>query len=234
VPIPLFTEHELAEASITSSDSSLNPGAEGRASPAHEDARTRRPDCEGGVRLRSAESALFGSVRGAYTGAVSERMGLVESPRGGTLLFDETAELSVAAQIRLLRVLGSGMVRQVGDTAGRHVELRLALCIQQAATEVVAGKRWREGFYCRVADVSLTVPPLEERPSDVALLVNHYLLQLGHVPRDSSTESTVRWESRRRGRDEGAYATLAAGSRTGGSSTAPGWTIPCWATSAVR
>jgi DNA-binding NtrC family response regulator len=81
-----------------------------------------------------AESELFGTVRGAYTGAVSERIGLIESAQGGTLFLDEAAELSMATQIRLLRVLESGVVRPVGGTAGRHVAFRLVLCVQQPTT----------------------------------------------------------------------------------------------------
>jgi DNA-binding NtrC family response regulator len=150
----------------------------------------------GTVPEQLAESELFGSVRGAYTGAVGERMGLVESARDGTLLLDEAAELSVATQIRLLRVLESGVVRPVGGTAGRHVKFRLVLCVQQSAAELVAAKRWREDFYYRVAGVSLTVPALEERPSDVALLANHWLARLGHPAlgaRDAEQLVARRW-----------------------------------------
>jgi DNA-binding NtrC family response regulator len=129
-----------------------------------------------------AESELFGSVRGAYTGAVAERMGLIESARGGTLFLDEAAELSPATQVRLLRVLETGAVRPVGGTAARQVEFRLVLCVQQPVWELVAAKRWREDFYYRVAGVALTVPSLQERVSDIALLADHWLERLGRSP----------------------------------------------------
>jgi DNA-binding NtrC family response regulator len=129
-----------------------------------------------------AESELFGSVRGAFTGAVVERAGLIEGAHDGTLFLDEAAELSEATQIRLLRVLESGLVRRVGGVAGRQVHFRLVLCVQQPATELVSAKRWREDFYYRVAGVSLVVPALRDRPTDIILLVNHWLRLLGHPP----------------------------------------------------
>jgi DNA-binding NtrC family response regulator len=150
----------------------------------------------GTVPEQLAESELFGSVRGAYTGAVSERMGLVESARDGTLFLDEATELSPTTQIRLLRVVESGIVRPVGGTAGRQVDFRLILCVQQPAADLVATKRWREDFYYRVAGVSLTVPALQERASDVGLLANHWLLRLGHPPlaaRDAEQLAARRW-----------------------------------------
>ncbi len=129
-----------------------------------------------------AESELFGSVRGAYTGAVAERMGLIESARDGTLFLDEATELSLATQVRLLRVLETGAVRPVGGTAARQVEFRLVLCVQQPVWELVAAKRWREDFYYRVAGVALTLSSLEERSTDIALLADHWLERLGRAP----------------------------------------------------
>ena len=127
-----------------------------------------------------AESELFGSVRGAFTGAVTERLGLIAGAADGTLFLDEAAELSETTQIRLLRVLESGLVRPVGGVAGRQVDFRLVLCVQQPAIDLLAAKRWRGDFGYRVAGVSVVVPALRDRPTDVILLVNHWLRLLGH------------------------------------------------------
>jgi two-component system response regulator HydG len=129
-----------------------------------------------------AESELFGAARGAFTGAVTERAGLIESARGGTLFLDEAAELSHATQVRLLRVLETGVVRLVGGIGGRHVDFRLVLCMQEPAADLVASKRWREDFYYRVAGIMLTVPALSQRTSDIRLLTDHWLARVGRPP----------------------------------------------------
>ena len=99
-----------------------------------------------------------------------------------------------------------------GGTAGRHVQFRLILCVQQSAAELVAAKRWREDFYYRVAGVSLTVPALEERPSDVALLANHWLARLGHPA------GRPRRRAARRATVAGERARAPSGDRAGGVS----------------
>lgn len=129
-----------------------------------------------------AESELFGAVRGAYTGSTADRVGLIESAHGGTLLLDEAAELSHATQVRLLRVLETGSVRPVGGSTARNVEFRLILCTQEVPGDLVATGRWREDFYYRVAGIVLRVPSLEERESDLKLLADYLLDQCGHPP----------------------------------------------------
>jgi len=126
-----------------------------------------------------AESELFGSVRGAFTGAHRDRSGLIEEAAGGTLYLDEAAELSPALQAKLLRVLETGVVRKIGGTSDRHVRFRLVLTTQQAAVLLVKSGRWRADFYYRVAGISLDVPSLAERLSDIPLLIDHFLDLLG-------------------------------------------------------
>ncbi|MGE0354129.1 MAG: sigma 54-interacting transcriptional regulator [Gemmatimonadales bacterium] len=128
-----------------------------------------------------AESELFGCVRGAYTGAVT-RAGLIAAARDGTLYLDEAAELTAALQVKLLRVIETGLVRRVGAAVERRIPVRVVLSVQQPVDELVRGGRWRTDFYYRVAGVTLRLPPLRARASDVPLLVNHYLRRYGQAP----------------------------------------------------
>ena len=125
------------------------------------------------------ESELFGAVRGAYTGAAADRRGLVEASAGGTLYLDEAADLSVAVQAKLLRVLETGRVRPVGSAFDRHVRFRLVVSLQQDPRVLVSSGRWREDFFYRVAGICLQVPRLADRISDLPALVRHFLAQIG-------------------------------------------------------
>jgi DNA-binding NtrC family response regulator len=143
-----------------------------------------------------AEAELFGTVRGAYTGAVTARSGLIMSADSGTLYLDEAGDLPLALQAKLLRVLESGHVRQVGAAIERVVRFRLVLSVQQAAHALVASGRWRQDFFYRVAGITLRVPPLSERRSDIPALANYFMLQLGAnpIPADVVGDLTLqRW-----------------------------------------
>ena len=122
-----------------------------------------------------AESELFGSVRGAYTGAVTDRKGVVASASGGTLYLDEATELSSLLQLRLLRVLETGRVRALGASRDQTVGFRLVLSTQRPAAELIAAGLWRPDFYYRVAGLTLRVPPLVERSTDIPLLIDRFL-----------------------------------------------------------
>lgn len=129
-----------------------------------------------------AESELFGAAKGAYTGATADRKGVIESAAGGTLLLDEAGDISLAMQAKLLRVLETGMVRPVGAVADRRVRFRLVATVQQPAERLVDAGQWRPDFYFRVAGITLRLPPLAKRASDVPLLVDHFLRELtGHA-----------------------------------------------------
>jgi transcriptional regulator with PAS, ATPase and Fis domain len=129
-----------------------------------------------------AESELFGAVRGAYTGAASDRRGLVQAAAGGTLFLDEAGDLSVGLQAKLLRVLETGRVRQLGAAGDRQVQFRLLVSVQRPAAHLLADGRWRADFYYRVAGINLQVPPLFERLSDLPALTGHFLRELGRLP----------------------------------------------------
>jgi two-component system response regulator HydG len=121
------------------------------------------------------ESELFGVTRGAFTGAERDKPGLFELADGGTLFLDEIGEMSPGMQSRLLRVLQEGELRRVGGERIIKVKVRLiAATNRDLPTEVAAG-RFRQDLLFRLQVLTIHLPPLRERPGDVALLVDHLL-----------------------------------------------------------
>ncbi len=121
------------------------------------------------------ESTLFGHVRGAFTGAERARTGLFEAADGGTLLLDEIGEMSPAMQTKLLRVLQEGEVRAVGGERTRKVDVRVIAATHRDLETMIRAGTFRQDLYYRLAVVSVSVPPLRERPEDVAALVTHFV-----------------------------------------------------------
>jgi DNA-binding NtrC family response regulator len=131
------------------------------------------------------ESALFGHVRGAFTGADRRRVGLFEAANGGTLFLDEIAEMSPAMQTRLLRVLQEGEVRPVGGERTLRVDVRVLAATHRDLEAMVSDGSFREDLFYRLAVVDLRLPPLRERTSDIIPLVQHFVQKHagGRTPR---------------------------------------------------
>jgi DNA-binding NtrC family response regulator len=121
------------------------------------------------------ENELFGHEKGAYTGASSAKAGKFEMADRGTLFLDEIGELSPAVQSKVLRVLQEKSFERVGGTATIKVDVRLIAATNKNLQAAVAEKSFRDDLYFRLSVVPLTIPPLRERPSDIPVLVEHFL-----------------------------------------------------------
>jgi transcriptional regulator with GAF, ATPase, and Fis domain len=124
------------------------------------------------------ESELFGHVRGAFTGAVCDKRGLIELANGGTVFFDEIGELPLSLQAKLLRVIEESEVRPVGGTRVRRVDIRFIAATNRNLEERVREGSFRKDLYYRLAVIQIAVPPLRERREDVSVLARHLLGKL--------------------------------------------------------
>jgi DNA-binding NtrC family response regulator len=121
------------------------------------------------------ESELFGHVKGAFTDAKTDRVGCFELADGGTLFLDEIANITPQQQAKLLRVLETGEIQRVGSSRTRKVDVRLLSATNAKLTELVAEGGFREDLLYRLNTVEIQLPPLRDRPEDIALLARHFL-----------------------------------------------------------
>lgn len=124
------------------------------------------------------ESELFGYEKGAFTGAIIGKRGLLETADGGTLFLDEIGDLSLNIQAKLLRVLEERQFRRLGGREVLDVDIRLIAATNRILEELLAAGRFREDLFYRLNVVRISLPPLRERQSDIPLLANHFLAEL--------------------------------------------------------
>ncbi len=138
------------------------------------------------------EAELFGHERGAFTGATHRREGRFKAAHGGTLFLDEVAELSPAAQAKLLRVLQEGTIEPLGTNASIQVDVRIISATHQNLKSRVATGQFREDLYYRINTIDLTIPPLRLRSGDLAVLVRLFIQRF---TKDRSPAPEVSWQA---------------------------------------
>lgn len=132
------------------------------------------------------ESELFGHVRGAFTGAIKDKPGLVGEAGGGTLFLDEIGDISLAMQVKLLRLLQEGEYKCVGDTRNRKADVRFIAATHQDLPERIRKGEFREDLFYRLNVINIQIPPLRERREDIPALANYFFKKyvLLHEKRD--------------------------------------------------
>jgi len=147
----------------------------------------------GAIPTELMESELFGHKRGSFTGAVSDKKGLIPSAEGGTLFLDEIADLPLHMQVKLLRVIQEKAVRPVGEQHETGIDVRILSATHKNLAQLVAEGKFREDLFYRVNVIELRVPSLRERPEDVQELAEAILRRLGR--RMKITPPTLRKEA---------------------------------------
>ena len=134
-------------------------------------------DCSG-LAETLVESELFGHERGAFTGALGRKTGLVEAAAGGTLFLDEVGDIPLGLQVKLLRLLETGMFRRVGSVDAHHADFRLIAATHRDLTRRVRDEQFRADLYYRIAAFPIRLPPLRERREDIPVLAQSLLARL--------------------------------------------------------
>ncbi|MBZ0263476.1 sigma 54-interacting transcriptional regulator [bacterium] len=135
------------------------------------------------------ESELFGHKRGSFTGALQDKRGLFEVADNGTFFLDEIADISPTIQTKLLRVLQDGVIRRVGGTETLHVDVRIISATNKSLTKEVEEGRFREDLFYRLNVISIHMPALRERRSDIPQLANHFIKKA--ATKKNSNEKTL-------------------------------------------
>jgi len=131
---------------------------------------------------------LFGHVKGAFTGAIRDKIGVFQAADGGTLFLDEIGDTSPLLQLKLLRVLQEGEIRRVGDDRAIKINVRLITATNRNLQTLMAAGTLREDFYYRIHVFEITLPPLRERLTDIQLLVNHFMKENAKIFHREVTE----------------------------------------------
>jgi DNA-binding NtrC family response regulator len=131
-----------------------------------------------GLTRELLESELFGHERGAFTGAVAPKAGLLEAADRGTLFLDEIGDVDLQVQPKLLKVLEEGRFRRLGDVRDRRADIWLIAATHQDLSSLVEQKRFRDDLYFRISTISLELPPLRERTGDIPALAEHFIQRI--------------------------------------------------------
>ncbi len=123
------------------------------------------------------ESELFGHERGAFTGALTQRIGRFEMANGGTLFLDEIGDMALDLQVKLLRVLQEQEFERLGSTRSTRVDVRVVAATHRDLPQMVANKEFRADLYYRLGVFPIALPPLRDRPEDIPALVRHFVLK---------------------------------------------------------
>jgi len=140
------------------------------------------------------ESELFGHVKGAFTGAVTDKIGRFEAADNGTIFLDEVAETSENFQVKLLRVIQTGDFEKVGSSKTYHTNVRILAATNQKLESAVKEKKFREDLYYRLNVIKIELPPLRERKDDILILANHFLQKenTGIKLSEAATDALIR------------------------------------------
>jgi len=138
------------------------------------------------------ESELFGHVRGAFTGAIRDRIGKFEAADGGTIFLDEIGEMRPELQVKILRVLEERTLERVGDNKAIRADVRILAATNKDLAKAIQAGEFREDLYYRLNVVPLQIPPLRERRQDIRPLSQHFLRRLGASPRLTITPEAFR------------------------------------------
>ena len=133
------------------------------------------PVCIPALNPGLVESELFGHLRGSFTGAVDDRIGLFQMAAGGTVLLDEIADIPAALQVKLLRTIEQREILPVGGAVPRSLDVRILAATNRPLPELIAGGAFREDLYFRLGVFQIHLPPLRDRPADVLPLATHFL-----------------------------------------------------------
>ena len=158
--------------------------------------RTEKPfvavDCSG-LAETLFESELFGHERGAFTGAVTRKIGLIEAASGGTLFLDEVGDIPLSIQVKLLRLLETGTFRRVGSTEVQQADIRVVSATHRPLAEMVEAGSFRQDLFYRLNVFPIFLPPLRERREDIAVLAEALLPRVNNGRSMRLSDEAIRW-----------------------------------------